>query len=179
MIYFETKRLVFRDWEEGDLELLKKMNRDPEVMRYFPSTLTGEDTEIFYERIQEHFKQHNFGLYVVETKEDREFIGFIGLLTATFEAEFTPCVEIGWRLRKEAWNKGYATEGAKACLQYGFDSLSLDKIYSFTAEINTPSENVMKKIGMIKVGEFPHPKVEETSVLRKHVLYCVEKKVFI
>lgn len=101
------------------------------------------------------------------------FIGFVGLCRPGFEAFFTPCVEIGWRLRREAWGFGYATEGAGACLAYGFRELGLDRIYAFTAVDNARSERVMQKIGMGKLGAFDHPKLEEGHWLRRHVVYHI------
>lgn len=175
MIYFETSRLQLRDWEETDLEPFRRLNADDEVMSYFPKTLSNEETNAFYQSIVSEFKEYGFGLYAVELKENKQFIGFIGFHRATFEADFTPCIEIGWRLKKEAWGKGYATEGAKACLQYGFNQLGLTDVYSFTAEVNTPSKNVMIKIGMSFMNTFDHPRVEENSPLKKHVLYHISQ----
>lgn len=129
----------------------------------------------FYETIQQEFQECGYGLYAVETKEDGEFIGFIGFHRATFEADFTPCTEIGWRLRKEAWGQGYATEGASACLRYGFRSMDFDKIYSFTAEVNSPSRRVMTKLGMRFVKFFDHPRLAKDSPLCRHVLYEIER----
>ncbi|WP_426348587.1 GNAT family N-acetyltransferase [Alloiococcus sp. CFN-8] len=171
MIYFETPRLIFRDWKKQDLYEFQIMNRDPEVMKYYPALLSEEETKAFYNRIITEFTDYGYGLYAVEAKDDNSFIGIIGFHRATFEASFTPCIEIGWRLKYEAWGKGYATEGAKACLKYGFDKLGFNKVYSFTSNINIPSQNVMKKIGMVKVMEFEHPKVPEGNALRRHVLY--------
>jgi ribosomal-protein-alanine N-acetyltransferase len=165
-------------WEESDRELFAKMNANKEVMRYFPKTLDFKETDNFLNRVQEHFKENGYGLWAVELKDTNEFIGFIGFLNATFEAEFTPCVEIGWRLDNKYWNNGYATEGAKTCLEYGFNKLNLNAIYSFTAEPNKPSENVMKKIGMKKIGEFKHPRVEEGSPLKPHILYKIDKEEY-
>ncbi|MDI4643672.1 GNAT family N-acetyltransferase [Cohnella hashimotonis] len=173
MIYLETERLKLRDWEEADLEPFCRMNADETVMRYFPKTLSAEQTTAFYRSIAAEFKECGFGFYAVEETQSQAFIGFIGFHRATFEADFTPCIEIGWRLKKEAWGKGYATEGATACLQYGFNELGFNDIYSFTAEVNKPSENVMRKIGMRFVRTFNHPKVEEDSPIRKHVLFHI------
>ncbi len=172
---FESSRLGFRMWKESDREVFAKMNANKEVMRYFPKTLNSKEIDDFLNRVQEHFNEYGYGLWAVEIKDTKEFIGFIGFLNATFEAEFTPCTEIGWRLNNKYWNNGYATEGAKACLEYGFNNLNLNSIYSFTAEINQPSENVMRKIGLKKIGEFMHPKVEDGSPLKPHVLYKIEK----
>ncbi|NUU64413.1 GNAT family N-acetyltransferase [Paenibacillus agri] len=173
MLYFETARLLFRDWEEADLEPFSRLNADEEVMTFFPKTLSFKETTAFYQSIISEFTECGFGLYAVEVKEQKEFIGFIGFHKATFEADVTPCVEIGWRLKKEAWGKGYATEGAAACLQYGFNTLGFSDIYSFTADVNTPSKNVMQKIGMNFSSTFNHPKVELDSPLNKHVLFHI------
>ncbi|GGH19939.1 GNAT family N-acetyltransferase [Paenibacillus segetis] len=176
MIYIETARLRLRDWEEADLEPFCRLNADEQVMKYFPKTLSAEETNLFYKSIQSEFNECGFGLYAVEVKENKDFIGFIGFHRATFEADFTPCIEIGWRLKKDAWGNGYATEGAAACLQYGFNTLGFDEVYSFTADINAPSKNVMIKIGMRYVKMFVHPKVDEDSPLNKHVLFHVKTK---
>lgn len=175
---FESDRLGFRLWKELDKEAFAKMNSNEEVMRYFPKPLNYKESDEFYNRIQEHFNTNGYGLWVAEIKDTKEFIGFIGLLIATFQAEFTPCVEIGWRLDNKYWNKGYATEGAKACLEYGFNELKLNQIYSFTAIINKPSQNVMNKIGLKKIDEFLHPKVEEGDPLKPHVLYRIDKEEY-
>ncbi|MDP4146703.1 MAG: GNAT family N-acetyltransferase [Bacillota bacterium] len=172
MIHFETQRLIFRDWKEQDLKEFRIMNKDLMVMKYFPKVLTDQETDLFYGRIQDEFSDFGYGLYAVETKHNNEFIGFIGFHRATFDATFTPCVEIGWRLKHEAWGNGYATEGAKACLKYGLHTLGFDKVYSFTAKVNLQSQNVMKKIGLKKVMEFKHPNIIENSPLCEHVLYC-------
>ena len=176
MVYLATERLVFRDWKEQDLTEFKKMNQDLMVMKYFSKTLTEEETESFYHRIQDNLNKFGYGLYAVETKVNNEFIGFIGFNQTTFKSEFTPCIEIGWRLKFEAWGYGYATEGAEACLKYGFDTLGFDKIYSFTAKVNLQSENVMKKIGLKKVMEFKHPNINDNNLLCEHVLYCTHFK---
>src|SRR5690606_29831698 len=159
MIVLETSRLILRDWQHSDLEPFCHLNADEEVMNFFPKALTTEQTMTLHQVIVTEFKEYGFGLYAVEVKETNEFIGFIGFHRATFDADFTPCVEIGWRLKKEAWGKGYATEGAKACLQYGFSNLGFNEVYSFTADINTPSKNVMKKIGLNFIKTFDHPKI--------------------
>ena len=114
-----------RAFETKDLLDFKKMNEDPEVMEYFPKILTHKETTAFYEAIMDEFQSYGYGLYAAELKETGEFIGFIGFHHATFEADFTPCVEIGWRLKKEVWGKGLATEGAKACLEYAEENCSL------------------------------------------------------
>lgn len=178
MVYIETSRLKLRDWKDSDLEPFRQLNADEEVMKFFPKTLSKEESDGFCQAIITEIKECGFGLYAVEMKETKEFIGFIGFHRATFESDFTPCIEIGWRLKKEAWGKGYATEGAKACLEYGFEELGFDEIFSFTADINEPSKQVMRKIGLGFVKEFDHPKVNPESMLRKHVLYYVQRNVW-
>ncbi|MBS4219668.1 GNAT family N-acetyltransferase [Bacillus sp. FJAT-49711] len=178
MIYFETSRLRLRDWNETDLEPFSRINADEEVMRYFPKTLSKEETNAFFTLILSEFKECGFGLYAVEVKENKEFIGFIGFHKATFEADFTPCIEIGWRLKKEAWGKGYATEGALACLEYGLNELGFSDVYSFTADVNHSSKNVMKKIGMNYIETFKHPKINNDSPLNKHVLFHIKQNDF-
>lgn len=169
----ETARLRLRDWEESDVEPFSRLNANEQVMRYFPKTLSKEESRAFYTSIISEFKECGFGLYAVEEKETEDFIGFIGFHKANFESDFTPCIEIGWRLNKEVWGKGYATEGAAACLAYGFKNLGFKDIYSFTADINTPSKRVMSKIGMTFMQMFPHPKVEKYHPLNLHVLYHI------
>ncbi|MBB4826356.1 ribosomal-protein-alanine N-acetyltransferase [Sporosarcina luteola] len=179
MIYVETPRLRLRDWEERDLPPFRRMNADEEVMRYFAKKLSPEESDDFNRAIQAEFKECGFGLYAVEEKEENEFIGFIGFHKATFEADFTPCVEIGWRLKREAWGKGFATEAAMACLHYGFTELGFQDVYSFTSDINEPSKNVMQKIGLTFKQTFDHPRISEESSLRKHVLFHMHRDNFL
>lgn len=173
MVYFETERLVLRSWTQEDLPLFVAMNKDEEVMRYFPSTLSDEETTAFYERIQDEFRRNGWGLYAVEIKSTGEFIGYVGLHEIGFDAEFAPGVEIGWRLASRFHKQGYATEAAEAVV-YGARRLGLRKLYSFTAKVNRPSERVMQKIGMTKAGEFKHPKLAPESPLLTHVLYQID-----
>ena len=168
-----TERLGLRFWKPEDLEPFAKMNSDPEVMKYFPAPMTMKESKEALDRIVSHFSNYRYGLFVLEMLEDRRFIGFTGFNRPAFESYFTPCVEIGWRLIIEAWGKGYATEAAAACLEYGFDALRFREVYSFTSVLNKSSERVMQKIGMEKEGEFDHPKIEQGHPLRKHVLYKI------
>ncbi len=167
----KTNRLGLRKWEQADYTPFIEMNQDAAVMKYFPVTINKEETQALIHRIEQHFDTYGFGFYAVETLDNHTFIGFIGLKWISFENFFTPGVEIGWRLKKEAWNQGYATEGAKACVSYGFETLGLDKIFSFTTHNNAPSEKVMIKIGMKKAGEFNHPNMPAGHFLERHVLY--------
>lgn len=169
--FSRCERLLLREWRAEDLPLFIEMNRDKEVMEYFPKVLTPQESEAFYERIREEFREYGYGLYAVECKESGEFIGYTGFHHANFEADFTPCVEIGWRLMRKAWGKGYATEAAKACLNTKFSDLGFNQVFSFTASINQRSERVMQKAGLQKIGEFYHPALVLEDPLARHVLY--------
>jgi len=172
---FESERLNFRLWKEADQGPFAKMNADADVMLYFPNTLSKVSSDAFIDRMIEFHKNYGYGLYAVELKATGEFIGFIGFALPSFEADFMPCIEIGWRLSKEFWHHGYATEGALACLTYGFDQLGFNEVVSFTSKINVPSIAVMERIGLTYVKDFQHPKIEEGHRLRTHVLYKLTK----
>jgi len=175
MYLFQSEQLGFRNWREEDLRPFAEMNQDKDVMEFFPAVLTTEASNALLERLKKHHLEHGFTFFAVEKLENHEFIGFIGLARTPYKTDFTPCVEIGWRLKKSAWNLGFATEGAKRCLSYGFTDLDLNEIYSFTPSINSRSEKVMQKIGMQKEGVFIHPKVPVGHILAPHVLYRIDK----
>lgn len=168
-----TKRLILRPWREEDLAPFAAMNADPEVARYFVSTLTREQSDALAGRAFEHFGRHGFGPWAVERAGTSDFIGFTGLSIPEFETAFTPCVEIGWRIAREHWGRGYATEAAQAALDYGFEVLGLEEIVSFTVPANAASRRVMEKIGLVRdeAGDFDHPRVPEGHPLKRHVLY--------
>jgi RimJ/RimL family protein N-acetyltransferase len=169
----ETKRLILRQWREGDRSLFADLNADPETMRFFPRTLSDDESNAFIDKSIASINTIGYGWMAVEIKETHEFIGSIGLSNPRFEAHFTPCTEIGWRLHRKYWGKGYATEGASVVLDYGFNGLGHDEIVSFTSIFNIPSIRVMKRIGMTSnhIDDFDHPRVEEGHRLKKHVLY--------
>lgn len=156
---FTSDRLGFRNWYDQDLADFTTLNSDPSVMEHFPKTLSRNETVDFMVRLQNHFEKYQFNYFATEIKTTGEFIGFIGLAHQEYLSPYTPATDIGWRLKKEAWKKGYATEGAKRCLEYAFSELQLTKVIATCTLKNTKSEHVMKKIGMIKVGEFLHPKL--------------------
>ncbi|MDB6081403.1 MAG: rimL [Chlamydiia bacterium] len=169
----KTKRLILRPWQEKDLVSFAAMNADPRVMEHFPSVKTFEESRQEYQRIIDHFTKHSWGSWAVSLIDGAEFIGFIGLRAIDFLAPFTPAVEVGWRLAFDYWGKGYATEGALASLQYGFEKLDLKEIISFTATSNSRSTTVMEKIGMHHnpADDFDHSLLAEGHRLRRHVLY--------
>jgi ribosomal-protein-alanine N-acetyltransferase len=172
---FTSARLGFRNWKEEDKIPFAKMNADKNVMEYFPNILTINESNSFVDRLDKHFKDNGFTFFAVDELETNNFIGFIGIINTGFESYFTPCVEIGWRLQKESWNKGFATEGAKRCLKYGFKKLDFKEIYSITPLDNSNSENVMVKIGMKKQGTFEHPLLEDDHWLKTELLYKISK----
>jgi len=174
-IFIETPRLILRDWQPSDHGVYVAMNADLEVMEFFPSLLTREQTLAQISHITMAIAENGYGFFAVERKDTHQFIGFAGLNYVKFESDFTPCTEIGWRLSRENWGFGFATEAAKACLEFGFDKLNLNTIYAFTALNNARSENVMKKIGMQKQGTFDHPLVPADSPVRRHLLYKINR----
>ncbi|TGK26889.1 GNAT family N-acetyltransferase [Leptospira stimsonii] len=170
---FESERLILREWEEGDRIPFAEMSSDPFVMKYFPSILTREESDRFIAKVENHFQKFGYGLWVLETKRNREFIGFTGFMNVGFSSFFTPAVEIGWRLHSSFWNYGYATEAANACLRYGFSTLKLPEIVSFTSVLNEKSRSVMERIGLKEIGFFSHPNLPKDHILCKHVLYKI------
>ena len=153
-----TKRLLMRRWVQSDVAPFTQLNSDPEVMRFFPSVMSSEQSAAFIERIELQFKERGFGLWVVEI--DEKFAGFTGLNATKFDTPIGPHIEIGWRLATWAWGKGYATEAAQAALRVGFEDHDLPEIFSFTSETNLPSEAVMRRLGMQRRADldFAHPK---------------------
>ena len=176
----KTNRLVLRQWSSKDLEPNASMNQDPRVREYFPNILTKEESDHFVSLMANHIEKLGWGFWAVSLIDTSEFIGFIGLEDVYFKAHFTPAVEIGWRLAYKYWGKGYATEGARAALKYGFEVLGLDQIVSFTTVENLRSRNVMEKIGMHHSvqDDFNHPNFSEQHKLRPHVLYRLEQDMW-
>ena len=168
--------MILRTWKESDMEAMIQLNSDPRVMEYFPSIMSSDETALMMQRIMDHFEKWGYGLWASESKETNECIGFLGLSHPRFENEFTPCVEIGWRLKFDYWNRGIATEGAKAVLEYGFKDLLLTEIYSWTTTPNKGSERVMQKIGMDYQGIFLHPNMPIDDPLCEHVIYHISNK---
>lgn len=173
-----TERLLLRRWRQSDWVPFAALNADPTVMEYFPSTLSVEQSDALVLRIQQQFAERGFGLWAVEVRDTGVFAGFIGLGVPWFEAAFTPCVEVGWRLAQQHWGKGYATEGARAALEFAFRFLDLDEVVSFTAVVNKRSWRVMERIGMTRSADedFDHPNVPDGHELQRHVLYRIRRE---
>jgi RimJ/RimL family protein N-acetyltransferase len=176
MAELRTARLVLRQWKESDHEPFAALNADPEVMRYFPAVLTCEQSDALAERARGGIEQDGWGLWAVEVVEEARFIGFTGLAVPRFEAHFTPAVEVGWRLARDRWGYGYATEAARAAAAFGFDELGLGEIVSFTPARNERSRRVMERLGMThdEAEDFDHPLVSSGS-LRRHVLLRLKR----
>jgi RimJ/RimL family protein N-acetyltransferase len=175
--FLRTDRLLLRPWREADLEPFAALNADPVVMEHFPKPLDRSESDAMVARVRAHFERHGFGFWAVEVPGLADIVGLVGLAIPAFEAHFTPCVEIGWRLAREHWGKGYASEAARACLRYGFEELGLDEIVAFTAQGNVRSRAVMERIGMTRRPEddFDHPSLAEGHPLRRHMLYRAGK----
>lgn len=168
-----TDRLILRPWKNEDLEFFAELNADPRVMEHFPSTLKREESDALGYKLKEYIEKNGWGLWAVSIKDGAPFIGFIGLSIPNFEAHFTPAVEVGWRLAFNYWGKGYASEGAHAAIQYGFEQINLKEIVSFTPTRNKRSIRVMEKLGMSRdeADDFDHPNLEEGHLLKRFVLY--------
>jgi len=173
-----TDRLVLRRWRDDDRAPFAALNADREVMKHFPSTLTRAESDAFIDRIEVFLEANGYGLWAVERLDRDEFIGFVGLALASFEAHFTPAVEVGWRLGRQHWGHGFATEAARIAVTDGFERLGLDEIVSFTATTNLPSQRVMERLGMTRDPEddFDHPGVPIGHRLRRHVLYRLPRR---
>jgi 3-dehydroquinate dehydratase/shikimate dehydrogenase len=179
MSQLKGERIRLRPWNDEDFEPFARLNADPIVMKHFPGTLTRRESNEMACVLKQEIEVMGWGLWAVEVPEVASFIGFIGLHKVMFDAAFTPAVEIGWRLEKNYWGMGYATEGANIVLDYGFRELGLEEIVSFTAETNKPSERVMQRIGMNRDAEddFNHPKLPEGHPLRRHILYRIKSNL--
>ena len=175
---FKSERLGFRNWNIKDLDEFAKINADLQVMKHFPKPLTKKETLEFIKRLQKHFHEKEYTYFATEILETGELIGFIGLAFQDYESEFTPATDIGWRLKQNAWGKGYATEGAKKCLEFAFEKLQLKTVISVCTEQNTKSENVMKKIGMKKIGSFNHPKLKAYPDYESCICYEITKNAW-
>jgi ribosomal-protein-alanine N-acetyltransferase len=177
MATLNTERLILRDWRAADRHPFAQMNADPRVMEFMPATLSSSESDSLADRIEHHIQTHGFGLFAAELRATGFFIGYIGLAIPSFQAAFTPCVEVGWRLSRVHWGRGLATEGAREVVRHAFEVLGLSELVSFTVPINIRSRRVMEKLGMTHdaADDFDHPKLPEGHVLRRHVLYRLSR----
>ncbi len=177
-----TDRLVLRGWREDDKAPYAQLNGDPDVMEHFPSTLTPSQSGEMVDRMAASWAERGYGLWAVEVRDTGRCIGFVGLSSPTWEMPFTPCVEVGWRLAKESWGHGYAPEGARAALAWGFANLDPpgNEFVSFTTVGNARSRRVMEKLGMAHdaADDFDHPLLHDWAG-RRHVLYRIHRDEFV
>lgn len=176
----KTPRLTLRPWCQADLAPFAALNTDPRVMEFFPARLSAAESDALAARIVEHFATRGFGLWAVQVIGGPPFIGFVGLSVPRYETPFTPCVEVGWRLAAPHWGRGYASEGARGALAYGFGHLDLAEIVSFTAEANVRSRRVMERLGMRRdpADDFDHPLLAAAHPLSCHVLYRLPRSAW-
>ncbi|MEV4108926.1 GNAT family N-acetyltransferase [Nonomuraea sp. NPDC049695] len=170
-----TQRLIMRRWRDEDREPFAAMNADPEVMEHFPASLTRAESDRMVDKIEAEFDRHGYGWWALEVRESGEFIGATGLIWPSFDAPFLPACEVGWRLARPAWGHGYATEAAREAVRYAFDEAGLDEIISMTAQRNTRSQAVMKRLGMTHLADFDHPRLAPDSPLYPQVVYHLKR----
>ncbi len=168
---FTSLRLGFRQWQPSDVAPMAAINADKEVMEYIPGVQTYSQTEAFVVRMRQQQEEKGYCYYAIDELANGAFIGFIGLSQQTYASEYTPCVDVGWRLARPAWGRGYAREGAKRCLLYGHNDLGMEQILAIAPQVNVRSLHVMEKAGMTRVGSFIHPLLMNDERLKKCVVY--------
>ena len=175
-----TDRLLLRRWRPDDRAPFAALNADPVVMEHFPGVLTREESDDFADRNEAGLEERGYGLWAVEVPDVAPFIGFIGLNPVRFDAHFTPALEVGWRLARDSWGHGYATEGAGAALAFAFDTLAKEEVVSFTTVKNARSRAVMERLGMTRdpTEDFEYPNLPEGHPIRPHVLYRLSRRAW-
>jgi len=177
VVDIKTKRLLMRQWRDEDLFDFWLLNSDPEVMQYLPVIPSEEDSNVLANKIINLLEENGWGFWAVETISDNSFIGFVGLNKPKYELPVNPCIEVGWRLARNYWGKGYATEAGKASLEFAFNNLNVNEIYSFTSVANKRSEAVMGRLNMVNTNSnFNHPTIPDNSPYKEHVLYKIDKE---
>lgn len=168
----KTSRLVLRDWRDDDFPAFRALNLDREVRRYFPNVLMPYESDALAKKLRDRLQTNGWGFWAVELVAESRFIGFVGLDRPSF-APFASQVELGWRLSRDVWGRGYATEAAEAAVTFGFTTLGLRELIAFTVPSNLPSRRVMQKLGMQRdeAADFLHPNVADGHELKPHVLY--------
>jgi RimJ/RimL family protein N-acetyltransferase len=173
--HLQTERLVLRRWHEDDRDAFAALNADPLVMEHFPEPLTRERSDLMLDAVDAALEENGFGIWAVEELRSGALIGFAGLAKVSFLAHFTPAVEVGWRLTPSAWGQGFATEAATAALAYGFATIRLAEVVSFTTTTNRRSIAVMERLAMTHdpAEDFNHPQIARSNPLSRHVLYRI------
>jgi len=174
-----TERLLLRQWKQEDFAPFAELNSDSDVMEYFPSTLSPEQSDDLARLAQKLIAERGWGIWAIELITTGDFIGFVGLHYPDDDLPFTPCVEIAWRLRKQFWGKGYATEAAKESLSFAFSTLQLDEVFAYTAVTNVRSRSVMERLGLHNTDQnFEHPNLPKGHPLSEHVVYKLSKQTW-
>lgn len=178
MIRYRTARLTLRRWSEADLTSFARLNADTSVMEFMPRVLERSESDALVVQFEAHFAAHGFGPWAIELSESASLLGVVGLSRPTFTAGFTPCVELSYRLSRESWGHGYATEAAREVCRIGFDDFGLSEIVAFTVPFNLRSRRVMERLGMRHDhgADFDHPRLPEGHPLRRHVLYRLPRE---
>ena len=172
-----TDRLILRQWKEDDYPVFAIMNADPVVMEFFPNVLSDEESNLLANKFASLIDDNGWGCWAVELKDTSVFIGFVGLHNTIYDIPGTPFVEVGWRLDKKYWGKGYAREAAEAAIDFAFDTLNLMNIFSFTSTLNKRSIALMNRLNMKNTeNNFKHPNISENHPLSEHVLYKINKE---
>jgi RimJ/RimL family protein N-acetyltransferase len=176
-----SARLALRRFEESDRDALAAMNTDPRVMEFLLPALSRSASDAQYDRIVQHWDELGWGIWALEERASSRFVGFAGLYRTGFEAPFTPCVELAWRLVPDAWGKGYASEAARAACAWAFGELGFREVVSFTVPANLRSRRVMERLGMTHdaAEDFDHPRIESGDPLRRHVLYRLSREAWL
>jgi len=180
IIALQTARLTLRQWKNSDLPIFAALNADPAVMAHYPSTLTREQSDAMANKLIHLINNRGWGLWAIEATDVQQFMGFVGLHIPTYDLPVSPCLEIGWRLAKKYWGYGYATEAAKAAMEFAFTTLQEDTIYSFTSVTNAKSRAVMARLGLHNTHHnFNHPMLPDNHILSEHVLYKIQKEQWV
>ncbi len=180
MAELTTARLRLRPWRDADLAAFAALNADPEVCRHLLGPLSRAQSDALAARCQAQLEARGFGVWAVEASGVAPFIGMVGLAEPAWQAAFTPCVEVLWRLSPAYWGHGYATEAARAALGFGFERLGLPEIVALTVPENVRSRAVMARLGMAHAAadDFDHPLVPPGHRLSRHVLYRLPREAW-
>lgn len=172
----EGPRLRLRPWRAEDRAPLAAINTDPVAMRHFPAPMTRTESDAWMDRLAAHIATHGWGFWAVERRDTPGLIGAVGLMHIPWEAEFTPAVEIGWRIAPALQRQGLAEEAARLALAAGFGPIGLDRIVAFTVPGNIASWLLMARLGMQPAGTFEHPRLPDGHPLRTHLLYRLDRQ---
>lgn len=177
MTELATDRLLMRQWREDDKSPFAELNADPVAMQHFPSPLSRAESDAFVDRMHARLADNGWGLWALKLRATGEFIGFTGLAPCPEDLPFAPATEVGWRLRRQHWGNGYATEAARAACEFAFQTLQLDELVSMTSVTNVASQRVMQRLGMTRdpADDFDHPRIPEGHPTRPHVLYRLRR----